>query len=96
MQEIKIREILHILDTNNVKYSFFGNAEVQIKGFSSLKNYKRDTITWIKDPTNIQCNTNISEITLAVTETNSGLNFLNRIETESSKEVFFTILNHNT
>lgn len=93
MTNIKISEVLSFLDEKEIKYEFKGSPQEEIIGFSSLKNYKRDTITWIKSPKEL-AGTDTSYIHFVVTEINSGILASNILEVGNSKEVFFKILEH--
>ena len=48
-KKIKIKKILDFLKEENIEYDFEGNDEDIIEGFSSLKNYRKGTITWVKN-----------------------------------------------
>ena len=43
---MKIIEILEYLDKENYEYTFSGNKDEEVSWFSSLVNYKEDTMTW--------------------------------------------------
>ncbi len=45
---MRISDIIDFLDRNNYEFKFDGNSEAQIYGFSSLGNYREDTLTWCK------------------------------------------------
>lgn len=46
---MKAAEILELLDKQRYVYTFRGETDVEISGFSSLANYAENTITWIKN-----------------------------------------------
>lgn len=46
---MKIEEILRFLDERQIEYSFQGDESVEVEGYSSLKNYKKNTFTWAKN-----------------------------------------------
>ena len=48
MNEVLIKEILSYLKEQGIKFAFDGSENETIIGFSSLKNYKPGSITWIK------------------------------------------------
>ncbi len=87
---MKIIDILNFLDSKGYKYSFIGDSEVKISGFSSLSFYKRGTITWIKTLEAYQKNCGV-DIDCAVVQNGVKLP-VNSIVSENSKELFFTIL----
>lgn len=45
---IQVKNIIEFLNNNGLDFEFIGDNEDVIKGFSSLNNYKKDTITWCK------------------------------------------------
>lgn len=45
---MKIRELLQYLKESGESFEFNGDERRDINGFSSLKNYKPGTFTWIK------------------------------------------------
>lgn len=85
---MKIKQILNWLNENDVRYSFIGDENTELVGFSSLKNYKKDTLTWIKKKENysnqsIRCCVSSEQIDGVID---------NQIIVENSKKVFFSIL----
>lgn len=47
VKEIIAKELYQLLNENDLKVEMVGNEETLITGFSSLKNYKIGTLTWI-------------------------------------------------
>lgn len=93
MKEITIGEITNFLDLIEENFQFIGCKDDQIIGFSSLTNYKKDTITWIKNIEFIEENINkkIRLVVLPSTDLNMT-RFSNVIMTNNPKRVFFSIL----
>ena len=45
---MKIKELLEYLKESGESFEFIGDENCEVDGFSSLKNYKERTFTWIK------------------------------------------------
>ncbi|SEG16914.1 UDP-3-O-[3-hydroxymyristoyl] glucosamine N-acyltransferase [Butyrivibrio sp. Su6] len=91
---MKIKDILEFLDNYGMKYNFVGNINDNIIGFSSLSNYKLGSITWIKKEDGYDSIGRPKDISLAIVQDGINVDFNNIIYTESSKEVFFSIIRH--
>ncbi len=87
---VKIKDIILFLKRENICFSFAGDEETEVKGFSSLNHYIPESMTWIKKPENI--NRDPKEILLAVTQTEFDVSCRNTIYADDSKYVFFTIV----
>ena len=94
MKRIRIVDILYFLSESSVEYSFEGNENEEIIGFSSLGNYKDGTITWIKKQENIPLEMETQKITLAITSPGIKGSFRNIIRTSESKHAFFSSIEH--
>lgn len=46
-KKVKIKDILQFLEGENIKYTFKGDENIVVEGFSSLFNYKEKSITFI-------------------------------------------------
>ena len=90
-KKIKIKKILDFLKEENIEYDFEGNDEDIIEGFSSLKNYRKGTITWVK---NYNHDLEMLSIAPRLVVAQKGVDVFseNCIETEVSKKAFFKIL----
>lgn len=86
---IKICDILDFLNEQNIEFVFNGNKDTDINGFSSLKNYKKGTMTWIKETNSISENFDINSITLAFVQEGTTAFALNQIISTASKRAFF-------
>ena len=88
---MRIIDILEFLRKKNYEFSFSGNKEQVVSWFSSLQNYKEDTITWVGrenaipeyPPTNVA---------LAVIQEGITFHSRNKIVSKESKIVFFSII----
>lgn len=90
---IVINEIIEWATKSGYVFRFEGNETDTINGFSSLTNYKANTITWIKKAVpndkdllhNIKC---------VVATEGIAVSDCNCFYSENSKELFFAILGH--
>ncbi len=46
---MNISEITGYLDSSGIEYSFKGDVNESITGFSSIKDYHEGTMTWVRD-----------------------------------------------
>lgn len=97
MKSIRIKSILNFLDKGNTYYEFLGNEEDEILGFSSITNYKENTITWIKNEEKLIEVINDMRDTiirfLVIPHINiENMNIKNCIKVTNPKKVFFDIL----
>ena len=84
---IKIKEILKFLNDEKIDYVFQGDDETEIEGFSSLKNYKKNTFTWAKNEKASQYD--FSEKKLAILQEGLQITAQNVIISKESKRAFF-------
>lgn len=89
---IKINRLLNELDKNNIKHSFTGDKEQEFEGFSSLKCYEENSLTWIGRRDAIPEECDFSRITVAVVQKGITVPISNQIISENSKETFFLLL----
>lgn len=89
---MKIEEILHWLDRQEYDYVFRGDKKAEVRGFSSLYNYKKGSLTWIKEEENYYDLNESKEILCAVIQSGVNVDFENMIIADNSKEVFFAVL----
>ena len=94
MSEIKISDILAFLDESNIEFSFTGEKDTVISGFSSLRKYKAGSFTWVKKQENIPDDMNLEDITLVITSYGIEGKFRNIIRTNDSKHAFFSTIEH--
>lgn len=91
---MKVEDILNWLDGEGYAYAFTGKRDAVIEGFSSLANYRENTITWIKDERSCCSSGRRGGIACAVVKKGVKADCLAVIETGNPKEVFFAILHH--
>ncbi len=91
---VSIAEILAFLDEEGVEYEFRGDRNAKIDGFSSLKNYKAGSFTWVKKQESVPEGFDLSQIALAVITSGVAGDFANAIETRESKRAFFSAIEH--
>lgn len=89
---IKISDILSFLDEEHVEYSFNGDPDTVIHGFSSLTHYKPGSFTWVKKQVNIPEGFDTSAIALAILSEGVTGSFQNVISTGRSKFAFFSTI----
>lgn len=90
---MKISEILRFLDEEKIPYTFEGNEADEIEGYSSLKNYRSETFTWIKDRKNLTGNTGEIKLAFACEQIEGKASNLIRTDNlEHSKRAFFSCI----
>lgn len=87
-----IREILDFLRAENIPCQFYGDETIEITGFSSLKNYKENTVTWAKNPRAYQYD--FSEKILVIVQDGLEIPAKNIIVSGQSKLAFFSLIEH--
>lgn len=91
---IKILDILEFLQKENIPYTFEGDEQQTVDGFSSLARYKEGTLTWVKIAKKIPKDFPLSKITLAIVSEGITGEFKNAIYTPQSKRAFFSTIAH--
>lgn len=92
--KILISDIIDFLEKTNVPFSFTGDVSTKLSGFSSLKNYKDGSFTWVKKQESIPDGFNIKSIALAIVSEEVEGSFQNVIRTPESKHAFFSAIEH--
>ncbi|WP_055736928.1 MULTISPECIES: DapH/DapD/GlmU-related protein [Bacillaceae] len=97
--EIKIKDVLDLLTKSNYKFSFHGDRNEILEGFSTLFNYKKSTITFVSSLNKFEDHESLfkgSKITLIVADPSEAINscFLNTIHIKNPKRAFFFILDN--
>ena len=87
--------ILNFLEREGIPFTFIGNREVAVVGFSSLAHYKPGSFTWIKKQESIPEGFDPGQVSLAFVsqEVDAGL-VPNVIRTGESKRAFFSSIEH--
>lgn len=91
---MKISEILEFLETEHIPFSFTGDPEAQVEGFSSLAHYKPGSFTWVKAQKNLPDGFDLAGIQLAFLAEEVTGTFRNAIRTPESKHAFFSTIEH--
>lgn len=89
---MKVKQLIDVLDEENIKYSFVGDIDQEITGFSSLRNYKQDSLTWVGRKDAIPEGFDLSRIMVAVVQKGINAPIKNQIVADNSKEAFFLLL----
>lgn len=89
---MRLEKIIGWLEKSEYDYIFNGDDQTEIDSFSSLKNYKDNSFTWIKKEEVYNSMGRPDDIACAVVQKGITVDFENVIFTENSKEVFFAIL----
>lgn len=91
MSSVLVEDILAFLRAKEIAFEYKGNSRLTISGFSALDEYIEGTITWVKAEEKWK---HKSVITLAIVQKGVILPIENQIICESSKEAFFSIIEH--
>lgn len=92
---IRIYEILAYLEKEEIPFSFSGDPETQVDGFSSLTHYRAGTFTWIKKQESIPNGMSLTGLALAfISEEVDPGAAPNVIRTPASKRAFFSTIEH--
>ncbi len=90
--KLQIGEILKYLDTQGIDYIFKGDKSKEVMGFSSLKNYRQGTFTWIKNEKSFELIT--GNIDLAFVQEGLKADISNAVFSTKSKLAFFSTIEH--
>lgn len=96
---LNIQEILSLLESRGIDFSYSGDHVFEIVSFSSIKEPKPRTITWIKSEDYLifldKADCNLKEILLVAPDNlKDRLEKTNVIFCRQPKQVYFTVLNH--
>lgn len=89
---MKISEILEFLKIKEIPFQFYGDKTIEVVGFSSLKNYKKDTVTWAKNDLAYQYD--FTEKLLVVAQEGLEIPAKNVILSGRSKFAFFSLIEY--
>lgn len=89
---MKIETVLEWLSSCGYSYTFRGDRQREICGFSSLCGYKENTLTWVKKEEDYKNSGRPVNVACAVVEDGADVAFQNVISARESKKVFFDIL----
>jgi len=94
--EVKIEQIIKFLEKKH-DFSFIGNEKESVNGFSTLFNYKENTMTFVSSLLKFRDYTELfreKKIALIITDSTEAIYdcFLNVIQLKNPKNAFFSIL----
>lgn len=89
---VSVKEIVAFLVDKGFDFRIIGEETCSVQGFSSLNNYKKGTLTWIKSEKN--WNQDVKNIRLIVVQEGVVIPVKNQIISKDSKAVFFSIIEH--
>lgn len=92
---MRVSEILEFLKEEGISFTFTGDSESAVEGFSSLSHYKPGSFTWIKGRKNVPEHFDLSRLALVFVsrEADAGP-ARNVIRTAESKRAFFSTIEH--
>ena len=89
-----LKNVLDWLTAEGYCYSFVGDENYDLIGFSSLSNLTSGKLVWIKNKSNYDKLPSERIVSCAVVQAGLELAVPNQIITDNSKEVYFSILRH--
>lgn len=92
MEKFRVKDILLFLEKNNFDYIYYGDDTEELVGFSPFADYKKGTVTWIRNVGDISSN-ELSNISLAIVPQNSFKHHC-FIYTENPRYVFFCLMQY--
>lgn len=96
VKELKIIDILNFLEGTDENFEFIGNEKENIEGYSSIYEYKENTITWVRSEKNFEeAKENIISLIKFIILPRGYQNvidFSNYIKTDDPHRAFFSIL----
>lgn len=92
VDDMNVQNVLEFLNKMEHQYIYNGDKGLSFKGFSSLKNYRPGSLTWIGKEKAIPEGCDFSNISIAVVQKGIDVPVKNQIIASNSKEVFFDIL----
>ena len=93
MASISSSEILDYLDKKKIVYRYIGSRRGSVEGFSSLNQYRRDTLTWVKNQENWNADKK-DFVKLCIVQEGTQINANNQIIVSNSKEIFFKVIEY--
>ncbi len=87
-----VQSLLAFLEEKKIPYSFQGDDNARIYGFSSLKNYKKDTFTWAKNEKAYQYG--FADKKLVIAQDGLQVDCPNVIISKESKRAFFALIEY--
>lgn len=87
-----IEDILRFLKEKEIPFEFRGDKNVEVAGFSTLKNYKSNTVTWAKNE--LAYEFGFAEKLLVIAQEGLNIEAQNVILSKQSKLAFFTLVEY--
>ena len=87
-----ISHILKFFEEKQIPFRFIGDESTEIVGFSSLKNYRDNTVTWAKNSLAYQYD--FAEKLLVIVQDGLEINAKNIIISKQSKLAFFSLVEY--
>lgn len=96
VKELKIIDILNFLEGTDEDFEFIGNEKETIEGYSSIYEYKENTITWVRSEKNFEEAkgniTSLIKFIILPRGYQNVIDFSNYIKTDDPHRAFFSIL----
>lgn len=89
---MNVQTVLEFLNKKGYQYTYDGDNSLNFETFSSLKNYKPGSLTWVGKKKAIPEGCDFSSISIAVVQKGIEVPVKNQIIASNSKETFFDIL----
>lgn len=89
---MRIQKILEFASNRGMAYRFEGDAQCEVEGFSTLKNYKKNTLTWAKNE--LAYRYRMEDKLLVIAQESLQINAPNVIYTDKSKQLFFDLVSY--
>ena len=90
----KIADLLGYLEEMDISFSYIGDKNIELTGYSSLKNYAPGNLTWIKTENDIPADISVQQLTVFVCSMDEFKESVNAIRVDNSKRVFFSLMEH--
>lgn len=87
-----IRDILDFLRGREIPFEFRGDKNIEVVGFSTLKNYKSNTVTWAKNE--LAYEFDFAEKLLVIAQEGLNIEAKNVIISKQSKLAFFALVEY--
>lgn len=96
-KKVNIKEIIEFLEVNNYEFNFIGNEDDDIFGYSTLFNYREDSMTFVSSLNNFSDYRELfhdKNIQLIISDPTEDIYdcFVNVIQINNPKSLFFLIL----
>lgn len=89
---MQIKDILDFLSEKQISFEFRGDKNLEVAGFSTLKNYRLNTVTWAKNE--LAYEFDFTDKLLVIAQQGLNVEAQNVIYSEQSKLAFFALVEH--